>query len=154
MQSMRRNLLKGMSGLAMASVLASASWVREVLAAEWNKPAFDARAMLASMQAIGADTLIDSVEITLNAPEIAENGAVVPVDITSTIPGTETIYVFAEKNPQPLAASFEFLPGADAFIETRIKMAESALIRVVVKAGGKFYTATKDVKVTIGGCGG
>jgi sulfur-oxidizing protein SoxY len=148
MQSKRRSLVRLLAGLALAG-----SWVRAVFAAEWNKPAFDARAMQESLKAIGSDTLIDSADILLNAPEIAENGALVPVEIASSIAGTETIYIYAEKNPQPLVASFNFSGGAELFIETRIKMAETAILRVVVKAQGKFYTVAREVKVTIGGCG-
>jgi sulfur-oxidizing protein SoxY len=152
MQSKRRRLLRSIGGLALGNALAA--WMRIVLAAEWNKPAFDARKMSDSLSAIGCDKLIESGDIALNAPEIAENGAVVPVEISSSIEGTETIYVFAEKNPQPLVASFDFSAGTEPFVETRIKMAETAILRVVVKASGKFYTASREVKVTIGGCGG
>jgi len=152
MLSRRRNLLKVLAGVALSGAIAS--WLRSAFAAEWNKPAFDARAMSESLKEIGVDSLIESSEIALNAPEIAENGAVVPVEIISSIAATETIYIFAEKNSQPLVASFSFASGLEPFIETRIKMAETAILRVVVKAAGKFYTAAKEVKVTIGGCGG
>jgi sulfur-oxidizing protein SoxY len=123
------------------------------LAAQWNKSAFEAKAVAESLKYIGADSIADSDQIVLKAPEIAENGAIVPLEITSRIPGTQTIYIFAERNPQPLAASFDFVDGIEPFVATRIKMNESSPLRVVVKAGGKFYGTVREVKVTIGGCG-
>ncbi len=152
MNTLRRQTMKSLAGLGLLGVVPG--WIASAFAREWNKPAFDARNMAESLQSIGADALIESDEISLNAPEIAENGAVVPVEISSAIPGTESIYIFAEKNAQPLTASFDFSGGSDPFIETRIKMAETATLRIVVKAAGKHYTTAKEVKVTIGGCGG
>jgi sulfur-oxidizing protein SoxY len=125
-----------------------------LLAAEWNKPAFEAHALPEALKAIGANAIAESDKIDLKAPEIAENGAIVPVEITSRIPGTETVYIIAEKNPQPLVAEFDFSAAIDPFISTRIKMGETARVRVIVKAGGKFYATAREVKVTIGGCGG
>ena len=93
-------------------------------------------------------------KITLTAPEIAENGAIVPLEITSRIPNTESIYIFADKNPQPLVAEFDFTGATEPFVSTRIKMGETSKVRAIVKAGGKFYATARDVKVTIGGCGG
>ena len=125
-----------------------------LLAAEWNKAAFDAKALADTMKNIGASSATDSDQIQLKAPEIAENGAIVPVEITSRIPDTQTIYIVADKNPQPLVAIFEIQPGLEPFISTRIKMGESSKVRVLVKAAGKFYVTSQEVKVTIGGCGG
>jgi len=96
----------------------------------------------------------DSKDITIKAPDIAENGAVVPVEVTSGIPGTTAIAILAEKNATPLVADFGLMSGAEAYISTRIKMGQTSLVRAVVMAGGKAYTAAKEVKVTIGGCGG
>ena len=89
----------------------------------------------------------------LKAPEIAENGAIVPLEIASQIPGTQAIYILVDKNPQPLTAVFEFASGSEAFVATRIKMSESSKVRIVVRAGGKFYATMREVNVTIGGCG-
>ena len=125
-----------------------------LLAAEWNKAAFDAKVLADTMKNIGASSATESDQIQLKAPEIAENGAIVPVEITSRIPGTQTIYIVADKNPQPLVAIFEIQPGLEPFISTRIKMGESSKVRVLVKAAGKFYVTSQEVKVTIGGCGG
>lgn len=138
----------------LGTVAALALFPLRALAAEWNKPAFDARAVAEALKAIGATSIAESDKIDLKAPEIAENGAIVPVEITSRIPGTEAVYIIAEKNPQPLVAGFDFTGATDPFISTRIKMGETARVRVVVKAGGRFYATGREVKVTIGGCGG
>jgi sulfur-oxidizing protein SoxY len=122
--------------------------------AAWNDGAFKARSTLDGMKALGISNPQDSSDIVIRAPDIAENGAVVPIDVTSNIPGTTSISVFIEKNPFPYTGSFEFAAGTVPFVHLRAKLGESTPVRVVVAAGGKFYTAAKDVKVTIGGCGG
>ena len=123
------------------------------LAGGWNKTAFDAKAVADALKGIGVATTENGDKIAFKAPEIAENGAIVPLEITCEIPGTRAIYILVDKNPQPLTAVFEFDNGAEAFVATRIKMAESSSVRVIAKAGGKFYATMRDVKVTIGGCG-
>jgi sulfur-oxidizing protein SoxY len=90
----------------------------------------------------------------IEAPQIAENGAVVPVEITSNIPGTSSIAVLIDKNPFPLAGKFDFMEGALPFVKVNLKMGETSEVRVVAMAGGRNYVATKEIKVTIGGCGG
>ncbi len=125
----------------------------KALAAQWNAKAFDETRFPDALKSVGALDLIESDQIELKTPEIAENGAIVPMQVTSNIPETERIYVFAEKNPQPLVASYTFLKGVQPFFATRIKMGESAKVHVVVLAGGKHYTVSRDVTVTIGGCG-
>ncbi|MBI3527696.1 MAG: thiosulfate oxidation carrier protein SoxY [Betaproteobacteria bacterium] len=153
---LRRNFLRTLAvGSAYVATFA-AGWLHPVqlLAAEWNKVAFDARMLTDALKSIGATAAADSDQIQLKAPEIAENGAIVPVEIISRIPGTQTIYIIADKNPQPLVAIFDVTGGMEPFISTRIKMGESSKVRVLVKAAGKFYVATQEVKVTIGGCGG
>lgn len=155
-KSARREVLRtlGLSGAFVVTF--AAGWLCPVrlLAAERNKAAFDAKALADALLSIGATSAADSDQIQMKAPEIAENGAIVPVEITSRIPGTQTIYVVADKNPQPLVAIIELSAGLEPFISTRIKMGESSKVRVIVKAGEKFYVATQEVKVTIGGCGG
>ena len=154
--SPRRRFLRTLA-LGSAYVAAFAAGTMrtvQLLAAEWNKAAFDAKVLADALRNIRATSATDSDQIQLKAPEIAENGAIVPVEITSRIPGTQTIYIVADKNPQPLVAIFDMAAGLEPFISTRIKMGESSKVRVLVKAGGKFYVATQEVKVTIGGCGG
>jgi sulfur-oxidizing protein SoxY len=90
----------------------------------------------------------------MKAPDIAENGAVVPIDVVSNIPNTSSIAILVKKNPFPLAALFEFSNGALADVSVRLKVAETSAIIAIAKADGKTYTAQKEVKVTVGGCGG
>jgi sulfur-oxidizing protein SoxY len=122
--------------------------------AAWNQGAFQAKSTLDGMKALGITNPQDTQDIVIRAPDIAENGAVVPMDITSNIPGTTSISVFIEKNPFPYTGTFDFAEGSVPFVHLRAKMGETSPVRVVVAAGGKFYTTAKEVKVTIGGCGG
>ncbi len=124
-----------------------------LIAAQWNDKAFNEVVFSNSLRSVGAVGLVESDLIKLKTPEIAENGSIVPIQVSSEIRDTERIFVFAEKNPQPLVASFTFRKGVDPFFATRIKMGESATIHVVVLANGKYFVASRDVKVTIGGCG-
>lgn len=155
MNALRRNVLKGATGASAVAVAIAAGLLKptQVLAA-WNKDAFDAKKVGDALKSLGVTSPADSKDISINAPDIAENGAVVPVTITSSIPGTTSIAILAEKNASPLIADFKFSGGTQGYISTRIKMASTALVRAVVTAGGKSYTAAKEVKVTIGGCGG
>ena len=125
----------------------------QALAAEWNKAAFDARNVNDALKSAGIVSPTPSADIVIKAPEIAENGAQVPVDIVSQVPGTDAVFVFVDKNPQPFVGSFSFKNGAEPFISTRIKMGETSNLRVVARAGGKDFMAIREVKVTIGGCG-
>ena len=155
MNALRRNVLKGATGAGAVAVAVAAGLITptRVLAAA-PRAAFDAKGMADSMKALGVSSPADSKDITIKAPDIAENGAVVPVEVTSSIAGTSSIAILAEKNAQPLVADFDFAGGAQGYISTRIKMGSTSLVRAVVTAGGKTYTAAKEVKVTIGGCGG
>lgn len=156
MNERRRAFLKG-SGAAGTLALAVAAGLlkpRDVFAAAWNKEGFEAKTVAEALKSIGAASAAESKDILIKAPDIAENGAVVPVEVTSKIAGTQSIAIIAEKNPQPLVASFDLSNGAEGYVNVRIKMGASSNIRAVVNAGGKFYAATKEVKVTIGGCGG
>jgi sulfur-oxidizing protein SoxY len=89
----------------------------------------------------------------ITAPDIAENGAVVPVAVTSRIPSTQQISIVTEKNPFPLAATFDVANGGEGYVSTRIKMGQTSDVWAVVMAGGKYFTARKEVKITVGGCG-
>jgi sulfur-oxidizing protein SoxY len=122
--------------------------------AAWNKGAFEAKSAVEAMKSLGMTNAEESKDIVIRAPDIAENGAVVPIDVTSNIPGTTSISVFIEKNPFPYTGTFDFAAGAVPFVHLRAKLGESTPVRVVVAAGGKYYTTAKEVKVTIGGCGG
>lgn len=158
MDMLRRTMLKGAtaSGVLAAALAAGVLKPTEVLAAEeWNKAAFEAKDAGAALKSLGAATTADSKDIVLKAPEIAENGAVVPVEVVSNIPNTTSIALMSLKNPLPLSAVFEFLPGALPDIQVRMRLAETTTVKAVVKtADGKFFTAQREVKVTAGGCGG
>ena len=155
MNELRRNVLKGTTGAGAVAVAVAAGLITptRVLAMP-PRSAFDAKALADTMNNLGLPAPTDSKDIIVKAPDIAENGAVVPVEVTSNIPGTSEIAIIAEKNTTPLVAAFDFSNGGEGFVSTRIKMASTALVRAIVTAGGKTYQATKEVKVTIGGCGG
>lgn len=155
MNALRRNVLKGATGASAVVVAVAAGLLKPTqVLADWNKAAFEAKNVGDAMKGMGVSGPADSKDISIKAPDIAENGAVVPVEISSAIPGTTSIAIFAEKNATPLLADFKLLDGTQGYISTRIKMGATALVRAVVIAGGKSYTAAKEVKVTIGGCGG
>ena len=103
---------------------------------------------------VGAQDAEKSSKVMLDVPEIAENGAVVPVEITSHVPGTTSIAVVIDKNPFPLTSRFDFKDGALPYVKLNVKMGQSSNIRAIAEANGKHYVAMKGVKVTIGGCGG
>jgi sulfur-oxidizing protein SoxY len=107
-----------------------------------------------AFRALGAASPASSTDIIMKAPDIAENGAVVPIGVESRIPGTESIALLIEKNPNPLAAAFDIPAGTELSITTRVKMAETSDVYALVKANGKYFFAKKEVKVTQGGCGG
>jgi sulfur-oxidizing protein SoxY len=109
--------------------------------------------MADALKAIGG-TPATSDQISVVSPDIAENGAVVPVGATSKLADTTEIYLLVEKNPTPLSAGFILPAGTLAEVQTRLKMGQSTNVIAVVKAGGKLYSATKETKVTLGGCGG
>ncbi|MDQ5847863.1 MAG: thiosulfate oxidation carrier protein SoxY, partial [Pseudomonadota bacterium] len=107
-----------------------------------------------ALKTLGIPSAAPSKDLVIEAPQIAENGAVVPIEITSNLPGTTSLTVLVEKNPFPLAGKFEFKEGAVPFVKLNVKMGETSDVRVIAEAGGKHYAATKEIKVTIGGCGG
>lgn len=156
MKQTRRTFLKGAGAASTIAVAIGAGLLKPsgVLAAEWNKSAFDAKTPADALKGIGAGATADSKDILIKAPDIAENGAVVPVEITSRIAGTQSISILAAANAQPLVADFDLANGAEGYVSTRIKMGKTSSVQAVVQAGGKYYSAAKEVKVTIGGCGG
>ena len=121
----------------------------------WPKKAFESESTDAVMNELfGTTDTTTSDAVTLTAPDIAENGAVVPISVTTTLDGVESIGIIVTENPSPLVASFDLTPDAVADVSTRIKMGKTSDVVAVVKANGKLYSASKNVKVTIGGCGG
>lgn len=155
MDGLRRSFLKITGAMGTLAVATASGLVKsgQAWAAPWNKAGFESKTVADALKGLGATELAESKDIVITAPDIAENGAVVPVAVTSRIPGTQQISIIAEKNPFPLAASFEIASGAEGYVSMRLKMGQTSNVRAVVKAGGRFYTAAKEVKVTIGGCG-
>jgi len=154
MNQTRRSVIKAGGAAALFAAFGAALVKPGRALAAWNKGAFEAKSTFDAMRALGVSNAEDSKDIQIRAPEIAENGAVVPIDITSNIPGTTAISVFIEKNPFPYTGTFDFSQGSMPYVHLRVKIGESSPVRVVVTAGGKYYTSAKEVKVTIGGCGG
>jgi len=150
MRRPRREFLQLVSLMLAAELLPPGS----ALAEEWNKSAFAAKKLDDLYKALGANAPQQSDQVVLIGPEIAENGAVVPLELESKLPNTEMLAVLIEKNPNPLAAVFSLPAGTLADIQTRVKMAETCNVYLLAKAGGKFYYAAKEIKVTLGGCGG
>ena len=157
MDGKRRAILKSGGGATLLGLLTAAGWLKpeDARAQTWNKAAFDTHSLADTMKALGGGDPAQSKDIVFfQTPEIAENGAVVPIGITSNIPKTESIAILIEKNPNLLAAVFDIPAGTDATISTRVKMAQSSNVYALVRADGKYYVAAKDIKVTLGGCGG
>jgi sulfur-oxidizing protein SoxY len=156
MNQNRRVLLKGTLAAGATGIAISAGLLtpKAVLAA-WPKAAFEAKDSNAALEAsLGSSSTTESGDIKLKAPDIAENGAVVPVTVTSSIANTEAISIVVAENATPLAATFNLGATTSGFVSTRIKMGKTSDVTAVVKADGKLYSTSKNVKVTIGGCGG
>jgi sulfur-oxidizing protein SoxY len=153
----RREVLKSGGGMTLLALLSAAGWLKpgDAAAQAWNKGAFEAKSMDETLKALGGGAPAQSKDIAFVAtPDIAENGAVVPIGITSTLPKTESIAILIEKNPNMLAANFDIPTGTDPAISTRVKMGQTSNVYALVKADGKYYVAMKEIKVTLGGCGG
>ena len=155
MNLQRREALKAGGGLGLFGLLAAAGLITPGQArAEWNKAAFDAKTIEETLKALGASAPANSADVQITAPDIAENGAVVPVGVVSALAGVEAIAILIEKNPNPLAASFVLPAGTEPAVQTRVKMGQTSDVYALVKVGGQFLMAKKEIKVTLGGCGG
>jgi sulfur-oxidizing protein SoxY len=153
MNQNRRDMLRISSvlGLAITAGLIKPS---DVFAAEWKANVFEAKSMEDVVKALGGDKFAVSADVTISGPDIAENGAVVPVSVSSKAPKTEFIAILVEKNPNPMAAGFNIPDGTEPSVSTRVKMGGTSNVHALVKADGKWLIATKEIKVTLGGCGG
>ena len=121
---------------------------------KWPEDAFKQKSEADAIKALYGKTAEPSDKVKLDAPEIAENGAVVPVSVATTLDGVTSISFLVADNPSALAASYNILPGTIPSVANRLKMAKTSTVTVLVEAGGKLYSASKEVKVTVGGCGG
>jgi sulfur-oxidizing protein SoxY len=149
MRQSRRAFLKLVSLMTAVGMLP-----RLAQAETWNQAAFAAKSVDDVVKLLGGSAPQASDLVILNGPEIAENGAVVPLEISSKLPGSESIAILIEKNPNTLAATFNIPPGTLPDVQTRVKMNETCNVFALVKSEGKFYYAVKEIKVTLGGCGG
>ena len=151
MKATRRQAIKTTGAMATLVSLGLVTQTEAIAAVE--RASFDVKTMADALKAIGG-TPATSDQISVVSPDIAENGAVVPVGVTSKLADTTEIYLLVEKNPTPLSAGFILPAGTLADVQTRLKMGQSTNVVAVVKAGGKLFSASKETKVTLGGCGG
>ncbi len=155
MQTRREMLSHTATVAAMLAALGLAPGLAHAQAAGYNAAAFAAKTMPELMKALGAGTPAESKDVSITGPDIAENGAVVPIGAASTLPGVKRLLLLVEKNPAMLAAMFDVTDAIDANISTRVKMGQSSNVyAVAIMNDGKVLFAQKEVKVTLGGCGG
>ena len=156
MSEQRRRFLKGSTATILLPFIGSGLlFPLRAYAAEWQTAAFNSRNMADALKATSAASAVETRDIKINAPEIAENGAKVEVEVSSNLPGTRSLSILAEKNPMPLAATLEFSGNALPYSRLQLKLSESMRIRAVAKtADGKTHVAFREIKVTQGGCGG
>ncbi len=153
----RREMLKASGGTAVMALAASAGLLGSfsAYAEDWNKVAFEGKSLNDVVKALGGMAATESKDVAFfNSPDIAENGAVVPVGVSSKIPRTESIAILVEKNPAALSANFTIPEGTEPSVSTRVKMGQTSNVYALVKADGKYFYAVKEIKVTLGGCGG
>ena len=156
MDSGRRTFIRRAGNTGVIALLVANGFLKpeRAQAALWNKAAFEATSLQEALGKIVDGPIANSADVEIVAPAIAENGAVVPVGVIATMPDVESIAILCEKNPHPLAAIFDIPQGTLADVKTRVKMAGSANVVILVKAGGSFYMESREIKVTRGGCGG
>lgn len=155
MSMKRRTFLKGTLASGALGVALSAGVLKPKAAwAAYPTDAFEKENVNDALNSLFGSTSTADGDIQIKAPDIAENGAVVPVSVSTSMSGVDTISIMVEKNPSPLAASFDIASNTEGFVSTRIKMGETSDVIAVVKSNGKLYSTRKPVKVTIGGCGG
>ena len=127
---------------------------KEVFAAEWSQKVFDAKSLADAVKALGGDKFEVSPDVSITGPDIAENGAVVPVSISSKAAGPDFMAILVDKNPSAMSASFNIPVGTEAAVTTRVKMGATSNVHALARANGKWLVASKEIKVTLGGCGG
>lgn len=155
MTTRRQMISRSMQLTAMLATLGLLPEVALAQAAPYNKAAFDAKTMPELMKALGAAAPVESKDVTISGPDIAENGAVVPIGASTALPGVKRMLLLVEKNPSMLSAMFDVTDAVDANFSTRVKMGQSSnVFAVALMADGKVLYAVKEIKVTLGGCGG
>ncbi len=153
----RRLILKGVGSVALAGLgIVWFSWAKAIAAANDGYPegAFKQKDEKEAIKLLYGRAAEPSDKVKLDAPEIAENGAVVPISVSTTLTDVTSVSFLVPENPNVLAAYYRIPPGTMPNVANRLKMAKTSNVIVIVEAGGKLYSATKEVKVTVGGCGG
>jgi sulfur-oxidizing protein SoxY len=149
----RREMLATSS--TVAALLASAGLLPNTAHAAWTAPAFEAKSMVDAAKALGGGAPVESKDVSVTGPDIAENGAVVPVGCATGLAGVKRLLILVEKNPNVLAAVFDVSDAVEASFNTRVKMSQSSNVyAVALMNDGKVLYAGKEIKVTLGGCGG
>jgi sulfur-oxidizing protein SoxY len=139
----------------VAALLATVSLLPAAAQAAWSQAAFDAKTLAEAVKALGGGAPVESKDVSITGPDIAENGAVVPVGCATTLAGVKHLAILVEKNPSALAAVFDVTDAVDANFNTRVKMGQSSnVFAVAIMNDGKVLYAGKEIKVTLGGCGG
>ncbi len=142
-------------GARVAALLATAGLLPQGAQAAWNANAFEVKTLAELAKTLGGSAPVESKDVTITGPDIAENGAVVPVAASTTLPGVKRLLVLVEKNPSVLSAMFDVTEFVDASFSTRVKMGQSSNVYAVAMMGdGRMLFAQKEIKVTLGGCGG
>ena len=156
MTMQRRLFLRGtLAGSAVGVAVGAGLLTPQAVLAAWPKKAFEAKKVGDALDALfGSSDVAASGDIKIKAPDIAENGAVVPITVDAGIGNIQSVSIIAEKNPVPLVATYQMGPSAEGYVSMRIKMGKTSNVVAVVKAGDQLFKAHKEVKVTIGGCGG
>ncbi len=149
----RRDMLTRSASVAAA--LAGLGLLPQAAMANWSQAAFEAKTMAELMKALGNAGPAESKDVTITGPDIAENGAVVPVGAATTLPGVKRLMLLVERNPNMLAALFDVTDAVEPSISTRVKMGQSSnVFAVAITGDNKVLYAAKEIKVTLGGCGG
>ena len=152
MQTRRKTL---QHSAVVAALLATSGLFPQTAFAAWNKLAFEAKGFADALKGLGAGAPVESKDVTITGPDIAENGAVVPIGVSTALTGVRQLLILVEKNPAALVAMFNITDGIDANVSTRTKMGQSSdVYAVAVMNDGRVLYAKKEVKVTLGGCGG
>ncbi len=152
MQTRREMLARSVT---VAGLLAAAGFLPTAAQAAWPQAAFDAKTLADAVKALGGSAPVESKDVTITGPDIAENGAVVPVACATALPGVKRLLLLVEKNPNVLAAVFDITDAIEPNLSTRTKMGQSSNVFAVAMMGdGKVLYAAKEIKVTLGGCGG
>lgn len=153
----RREFVQSTTGAAALGLAASVGVFPTTASAQtaWNKAAFEAKSLAEVVKALGGtEAATENKDVILSAPEIAENGNVVRLGAQSAIAGTTWLGLVVEKNPAALTAGFDVMAGTEANMSTNVKMGQSTNVYALAKVGDKYFYAVKEVKVTLGGCGG